>query len=130
MTLTDTSPPERPMGPALRRGLMCRCPSCGEGRVFEGYLKLRNACPVCHEDLSHQRTDDGPAYLTILVVGHLMAPILLSVYTLYRPEPWVTITVFSLGCVGLSLALLPRFKGMMLAIQWARRMHGFDQSQR
>ncbi|MCV6598272.1 MAG: DUF983 domain-containing protein [Mangrovicoccus sp.] len=127
MSIIDTAPDDRPMGPAIRRGLMCRCPNCGKGRVLQGYLKLRPACPVCHEDLSHQRTDDGPAYLTILVVGHLMAPILLSVYTLYRPEPWVTITVFSIGCVGLSLALLPRFKGMMLAIQWARRMHGFDQ---
>lgn len=126
MTLSQTTArDDRPLGPALQRGLRCQCPNCGEGRIFKGYLALRAACPVCGEDLSHQRADDGPAYLTILIVGHLMAPILLAVYTLYRPEPWVTILVFSAGCIALSLALLPRMKGMMVAIQWSRRMHGF-----
>lgn len=127
MTLSETLPDDRPMGQAIQRGLRCRCPSCGEGQIMEGYLKLRETCPACGEDLSHQRTDDGPAYLTILVVGKILAPLLLMVYTVYRPEPWVTIALFSTGCVALSLALLPRFKGMMLGIQWSRRMHGFGE---
>ena len=126
MTRSETATPQddRPLGRAMLRGLRCRCPNCGEGRVLESYLTLHKACPACGEDLSHQRTDDGPAYLTILVVGKIMAPLLSTVYTVYRPEPWLTITLFSLGCIALSLALLPRFKGMMLGIQWSRRMHG------
>lgn len=116
---------DRPLGSAIKRGLVGRCPNCGNGALLKGYLTVRAACPVCGEDLSHQRADDGPAYLTILIVGHIMAPVLLTVYTLYRPEPWVTIAVFSTGCVLLSLFLLPRLKGMLVAIQWARRMHGF-----
>lgn len=92
---------------------------------MRGYLKVRDECPVCHEDLHHHRADDGPAYLTILVVGHLMAPFIHIVYTNFRPEPLVMATVFSVGCVALSLYLLPRLKGMIVALQWAKKMHGF-----
>ncbi len=93
--------------------------------MLKGYLKVRDTCTVCREDLTHQRADDGPAYLTILIVGHLMAPLMLIYYTAYRPDPLVGITIFSIGCVALSLYLLPRLKGMLIAFQWARGMHGF-----
>ena len=116
---------DRPMKPAIWRGLRCKCPNCGEGALLKGYLTVRDTCPVCEEDLSHHRADDGPAYLTILVVGHLMAPLIHFAFVHYRPDPLVLATVFTLGTVGLSLYLLPRFKGMVVNIQWARRMHGF-----
>ena len=116
---------ERPMWPALRKGWNRRCPSCGAGPVLSGYLKVRDNCPVCGEDLTPQRADDGPAYLTILIVGHLMAPMLLFVFMRFRPEPATLITIFSIGTVALSLYLLPRLKGAMIAMQWAKRMHGF-----
>jgi uncharacterized protein (DUF983 family) len=116
---------ERPMRPAMLRGLRRRCPSCGEGMMFKGYLKVADRCPVCREDLSQHRADDGPAYLTILIVGHLMAPTILWFFTTFRPDPLVTFTVFTVGCVALSLYLLPRLKGMIVGIQWAKRMHGF-----
>ncbi|KFI31762.1 hypothetical protein CDV50_07270 [Haematobacter massiliensis] len=116
---------ERPFWPAVLRGWRGRCPACGEGRIMEGYLKVRQSCPSCGEDLSHQRADDGPAYLTILVVGHIMAPLILVVFNAWRPSPLVLITTFSIGTVGLSLWLLPRFKGALVGLQWAKRMHGF-----
>ncbi len=119
-------PPERPIRPALLRGWRRRCPSCGGGQMLKGYLKLRDTCPVCSEDLSPARADDGPAYLTILIVGHLLAPTLLWAFMRYRPDPLVLATVFTVGCVALSLYLLPRLKGMTVAFQWAKRMHGFD----
>lgn len=93
--------------------------------MLRGYLKVRDSCPVCHEDLSHQRADDGPAYMTIIVVGHLMAPTILYAFVKFRPDPLVLASVFSVGCVALSLYLLPRFKGAFVALQWAKRMHGF-----
>lgn len=93
--------------------------------MLRGYLKVRDACPVCGEDFHHHRADDGPAYLTILIVGHLMAPLILYVFVAYRPDPLVLASVFSVGTVALSLYLLPRLKGVMVAIQWSRRMHGF-----
>ncbi|WP_194094319.1 DUF983 domain-containing protein [Marivivens aquimaris] len=119
---------ERPMKPALLRGLRRRCPNCGEGHMFTGYLKVTDRCPSCQEELSHHRADDGPAYLTILIVGHLMAPTILWVFEKFRPEPLVLATIFTVGCVALSLYLLPRMKGLIVAIQWAKRMHGFGAS--
>jgi uncharacterized protein (DUF983 family) len=116
---------ERPLGLALRRGWQCRCPNCGAGTMMQSYLKVRDACPVCGEALFHQRADDGPAYLTILVVGHILAPILYFVFVKYRPEPWVLASIFVTATVALALFLLPRFKGMLVALQWAKRMHGF-----
>lgn len=121
----QTQEVERPLSPALRRGWRRRCPNCGSGPLLRGYLKVRDNCPVCGEALHHQRADDGPAYLTILIVGHLMAPLILWAFTVYRPDPLVLAAVFSVGTVALSLFLLPRLKGVMVAIQWAKRMHGF-----
>jgi uncharacterized protein (DUF983 family) len=112
---------DRPLGPAMLRGWRRKCPNCGTGPLLRGYLKVRDACPVCGEDLHHQRADDGPAYLTILIVGHLMAPAILIAFVRYRPDPLVLASVFSVATVALSLFLLPRLKGMLVGIQWARR---------
>lgn len=116
---------DRLMKPAMWRGFRRRCPNCGEGHMFTSYLKIADSCPVCSEELHHHRADDGPAYLTILVVGHLMAPLIHVAFTQFRPDPLVLATVFTIGCVGLSLYLLPRLKGLVVGIQWSRRMHGF-----
>ena len=93
--------------------------------MLKGYLKVRDTCPVCGEAMHHHRADDGPAYLTILIVGHLLAPILGFAYAVWRPEPWTMATIFSVGTVALSLYLLPRLKGAFVALQWSKRMHGF-----
>ncbi|MFV1527892.1 MULTISPECIES: DUF983 domain-containing protein [unclassified Phaeobacter] len=116
---------DRPTMPAVLRGWRCKCPNCGEGKLLHSYLKVNDSCSNCGLDLTHARADDGPAYLTILLVGHIMAPLLHVVYFTWRPEPMVTFTVFSLGCLLSSLYLLPRMKGIVIAYQWARRMHGF-----
>lgn len=116
---------DRAIGPAMLRGWRRRCPNCGAGPLLRGYLKVRDTCPVCGEALHHQRADDGPAYLTILIVGHIMAPLILYAFTKWRPDPLILASVFSVGTVGLSLYLLPRLKGALVAIQWAKRMHGF-----
>lgn len=121
----DAPTAERPLRRALWRGWRRRCPNCGSGPLLRGYLKVRDDCPVCGEAFHHQRADDGPAYLTILIVGHVMAPLLLAAYTAYRPEPLALAAVFSVGSVALSLYLLPRLKGLIVALQWAKRMHGF-----
>ena len=119
---------DRPTRPAVLNGLRCRCPNCGEGAMFSKYLKVTDACDHCGEELCHHRADDGPAYLTILLVGHILGFVIHFVWVYLRPEPWVMAVTLSLGCVALSLALLPRMKGMVVAIQWAKRMHGFGQS--
>ena len=121
---------ERPLKPAILRGWRRRCPNCGAGPMMRGYLKVRDGCPVCGEELRHQRADDGPAYLTILIVGHLLAPLLLWAFVTWRPDPMTLFAIFSVGTVALSLFLLPRIKGAMVALQWAKRMHGFGHVER
>jgi uncharacterized protein (DUF983 family) len=119
---------ERPARAAMMHGWHRRCPQCGKGALFQGYLTVMPACPACHEDFTPQRADDGPAYLTILIVGHVMAPLFLWVFFQWQPSPAVMITVFTTGTVALSLYLLPRLKGALVALQWAKRMHGFGRA--
>lgn len=119
---------DRTAKPAKMRGFKRKCPNCGEGNMFSSYLKVADKCDVCGEELFHHRADDGPAYLTILIVGHLLAPLIHVTWTQFRPEPLVMITIFTVFCVALSLYLLPRLKGFVVGIQWSRRMHGFGQS--
>jgi uncharacterized protein (DUF983 family) len=116
---------ERPTGQAMLRGALGRCPSCGEGKLFRSFLKVDDHCPHCNEALHHQRADDGPAYLTILLVSHLGAPLLLACYIAWRPSAMTMIWTFGLGSIILSMLLLPRIKGAFVGLQWARRMHGF-----
>ncbi|MGR3290049.1 MAG: DUF983 domain-containing protein [Paracoccaceae bacterium] len=125
MADSNTIVVERLIRPAMWRGWRRRCPNCGGGPLLKGYLKIRDECPICDEALYHHRADDGPAYLTILIVGHIMAPMILWSFVKFRPDPLILATVFTIGCVALSLYLLPRLKGMIVAIQWAKRMHGF-----
>jgi uncharacterized protein (DUF983 family) len=124
---TDIKPAlkERPAKPAIILGWRRLCPNCGTGPMFNGYLKVRDACPVCGEELYHHRADDGPAYLTILVSGHILAPLMLIAFEYFRPDPLVLTVVFSVVFVALALYFLPRIKGAMVGLQWAKRMHGF-----
>lgn len=121
----SSTPEDRPLKPALLRGWRRKCPNCGSGPLLKDYLKVNDTCPVCRQELHHHRADDGPAYLTILIVGHLMAPLLHIVFVAWRPEPLVLFTIFAVGCAGLSLYLLPRLKGAIIGYQWARGLHGF-----
>ncbi len=116
---------ERARLPAMLNGWRGKCPRCGSGPLLTGYLKVNEDCPVCRQEFHHHRADDGPAYLTILIVGHLMAPLLHVVFVHWRPEPLTLFTIFAVGCVGLSLYLLPRLKGAMIGFQWAKEMGGF-----
>ena len=121
----ETGGDTRDLRRALLRGWARKCPVCGEGALMDGYLTVRPECPACGADLSHQRTDDGPAWATILITGHILAPVMLIVFVAWRPEGWVMAVGFSAVFVALSLYLLPRLKGCFVGFQWAKRMHGF-----
>lgn len=124
---TDDPQSERPLRRALLRGWRRRCPACGAGPMLHGYLKVRDACPVCGEALYHHRADDGPAWLTVLIVPHLLGPALLWSFLRFRPDPLTLATVFSIGALALALFLLPRLKGLLVGLQWSRRMYGFGE---
>jgi len=110
---------------ALLRGWARKCPACGEGALMDGYREVRDACPACGTELHHHRADDGPAWATILITGHLLAPLMLIVFIALRPRGWHMALGFSTVFVALSLYLLPRLKGLFVSLQWAKRMHGF-----
>ncbi len=116
---------ERDTKHATLRGFRRTCPRCGKGHLFDGYLSAAKACSVCGLDLRRQRTDDGPAYLTIVIVGHVLVPLLVPAYNLLAWHPAVTATVFSVFAVVLSPLLLPRLKGALIGFQWAKHMNGF-----
>ncbi|RBP13774.1 uncharacterized protein (DUF983 family) [Roseiarcus fermentans] len=117
---------QRRLGEAVKRGLLGRCPACGRGRLFRGYLALDTTCRVCGEDLSHARADDAPAYLTLLIVCHVAgAGILMSDDVWPGASLTATILVWLAVATATSLALLPRMKGAVVGSQWALGMHGF-----
>lgn len=125
MTLRTSSAADRDVGPALARGLRRRCPSCGEGSLFTGYLAVKPSCPACGEALHHHRADDAPAWATMLIVGHVMVPMIFLARELPDVPVWAHSLFWPLVALGLSLLLLPRVKGAVVGYQWAVRMHGF-----
>ncbi len=115
----------RPVWAAMRKGWRRRCPSCGEGRVFEGYTKVRDTCETCGLELHHHRSDDLPPYLSIMIFCHVIVPLVLIVEQTWHPSLWLHMSLWLPLVVLLSLYLLPRLKGAVIGLQWANRMHGF-----
>ncbi|PYE80852.1 DUF983 domain-containing protein [Pseudoroseicyclus aestuarii] len=126
MTTTDRTEAERDVKQAVLRGLKERCPNCGEGNLFSKYLKVVDRCAECGEELHHHRADDGPAYLVILIVGHIMGFVLHGTFGYLRDDPLILALLLSAVAIVASLLLLPRMKGLMVGYQWAKEMHGFD----
>lgn len=118
-------PPARPIRQALLRGAAGRCPACGQGHLFQSYLKVAHTCGCCQEPLHHQRADDAPAYFTMAIVAHIVVGGLLVVEQTYAPPTWVQLSIWLPLMIVMSLGLLPIVKGMFVALQWALRMHGF-----
>jgi len=104
------------------------CPACGEGAMFHAFLKVADRCPSCGEALHHQRADDAPPYVTMVIVGHIVIAGVLALEQAYAPAEWVHLVLWMPLTIGLSLFLLPRVKGALVALQWALRMHGFGES--
>jgi uncharacterized protein (DUF983 family) len=115
----------RPIATAMLRGAQQKCPACGERDLFRRYLKVVDTCPGCATELHHHRADDAPPYFTILVVGHIVVGGVLALERTMAPEAWVHALIWLPLTLVLSLTLLPRFKGMLVGLQWALRMHGF-----
>jgi uncharacterized protein (DUF983 family) len=111
---------------SLWRGLRCRCPNCGKGQIFRAFLKVADRCEVCGEELHHHRADDLPAYLVIVIVGHLVIPLILHVEVAYEPAYWVHAVLWLPLTLALALALIQPVKGAVIALQWHVGMHGFE----
>ncbi|MGH1418620.1 MAG: DUF983 domain-containing protein [Hyphomicrobiaceae bacterium] len=122
----DQTLPQRDVVQSLSRGARLKCPSCGEGKIFKGYLKVADSCDQCGQELHHHRADDAPPYFTMLIVGHIIVGGVLSLETAYAPPSWVHGLIWLPALLILSLAMLPPIKGALVGLQWALRMHGFS----
>jgi uncharacterized protein (DUF983 family) len=118
---------KRSVWTALKRGFRGRCPRCGEGRLFRAFLKVDDHCSSCGLDFTPHRADDLPAYLVIVIVGHIVVPLALMIETNYSPPVALQLAIYLPLTLFGSLALLQPVKGAVVALQWALRMHGFGE---
>lgn len=121
---------ERSVPNAMWRGTLCRCPHCGQGKMFRAYLKTAEQCDVCGEELSHHRADDFPPYIAITIVGHIIIFLMLHLDMTYHVQPITYVVTMVPLAIVLPLAMLPSIKGAIVGLQWANRMYGFGTGQR
>jgi uncharacterized protein (DUF983 family) len=102
-------------------GLLCRCPRCGKGRLFEGYLALRLRCEECGLDYAFVDSADGPAFFVMFFSGFIVAGAALTVEFLYAPSYWVHAALW--GPLILITTLLPLrpVKGLLIGLQYHHR---------
>jgi uncharacterized protein (DUF983 family) len=113
---------------ALWRGFAMKCPNCGRGHLFDRFLKVVDRCEVCGEDYAPQRADDFPAYLVIIVVGHVVVAGLLAVQMAYAPPAWLQLLIWLPVTLVGALSLLQPTKGAIVSLQWQTGMDGFEAS--
>ncbi|KPF72812.1 hypothetical protein IP69_02865 [Bosea sp. AAP35] len=118
-------PAPRSVSQAITRGLRGRCPRCGEGRLFKGFLKPVDTCAACGEAMHHQRADDLPPYVVITIVGHVVVGGLLMAEKYADWSMGLHMAIWPALTVILSLLLMQPVKGGVIGLQWAMRMHGF-----
>ena len=110
---------------AMGRGMAHKCPECGRGKLFSGYVKTKPQCDSCGLDLSGHRADDAPPYITTIIAGHVVIPLALAAKQLFDPPITVQFAIWLPVLVLFTWVLLPASKGAMIGLQWANRMHGF-----
>jgi len=110
---------------AMMRGFSKRCPQCGEGKLFAGYMNNHDACDNCGLDYTGHRADDAPPYFTIMIVGHIIIPLALTIRQTFEPSLPLQFLIWTPVLLISTFIFLPRSKGTMIGLQWANRMHGF-----
>ena len=105
----------------IRAGFVCRCPNCGKGPLFEGFLKVVERCTVCGFDFTRLNTGDGAAIFIMQIAGGLVVFTALFVQIAYDPPIWAMLVVALPLVVALSLGLMRPGKGVMIALQMRNR---------
>ena len=103
--------PNPPMATAIGRGLLGRCPACGKSHLFNGFLRIVGQCSNCGAPLGLARADDAPPYITILITGHVIVPLLYFVDRMAQPSVWVMSAIFLPLTFFMALGLLRPIKG-------------------
>ena len=119
--------PLPPLGTAIGRGLLGRCPACGNSHLFDGFLRVVPKCGPCGAPLGLARADDAPPYFTILLVGHIVVPLMLILQRLQDPPVWVMSAIFVPLTLVLALGLLRPIKGGTVGLMVRLNMLKTDQ---
>ncbi len=115
---------------AAVRGLRGHCPSCGKSKMFPRLLKPFAYCPACGQDWTAQQADDFPAYVAIILTGHIMAPVIIFMVGETGFSMWTNLAIMiGLGLVLIG-ALLQPAKGAIIALQWWMGLNGFERPTR
>ena len=114
--------PVPPLATALGRGLAGRCPVCGKGRIFDGFLRVAALCEQCGAPLGLARADDAPPYFTILIVGHIVIPAMLIMQKMADPPTWLLSAIFVPLTVILAIGLLRPVKGATVGLMLSFNM--------
>jgi uncharacterized protein (DUF983 family) len=107
-------------------GWRCRCPRCGEGRLFDGVLTVRERCAVCDFDLRAQDSGDGPAVFVIFILGFVTMGLAAWIEIVLEPPLWVHALIWPVVVLGGAVALLRPFKATLIALQYRHRRADFD----
>ena len=110
---------EKKIGSGVGRGLKLRCPQCGEGHLFNGFLKVAPRCEVCGADNTIYPSDDAPPYLTLVLVGHFVLPLMFWMDKAWSPAMWVMFTIWLPLIAVLTIGMLPFMKGAVVGFAWA-----------
>jgi len=106
----------------LRAALGCRCPRCGQGKLFAGLLNVRQACEVCGLDLSAQDAGDGPAVFVILFLGLIVVGLAALVEIRFSPPFWVHLVLWTPLILGGAVAMLRPLKAGLIALQYRHHL--------
>ncbi|WP_029060213.1 DUF983 domain-containing protein [Stappia stellulata] len=102
----------------LRTGLRGRCPRCGQGRLFDGFLTVRPACSNCGLPFEFADSGDGPAVFIIMIVGFIVVGLALVIEVAYMPPIWLHMVLWLPLTLILGLGMLRPLKGLMIAQQY------------
>lgn len=105
----------------IQAGLKGRCPRCGEGRLFSGFLTVGKGCGVCGQDYSFADAGDGPAVFVILIIGFIVVGLALWLETTYGPPLWVHFLLWVPLTLILSLTALRLIKGVLITLQYRNK---------
>ena len=117
--------PARPVWPAMLNGMRAKCPRCGVGKLFAGFVTTVHACDHCGEEIHHHRADDMPAYIVVLILGHVIVGAVMGFMQMTDLSSWQILAIWVPITIALAVGMLRPVKGAIIGLQWALYMHGF-----
>jgi len=118
--MTEGNSTRSPVNP-VRAGLLGRCPHCGEGKLFAGFLTMAKDCTVCRLDYSFADAGDGPAVFVILIIGFIVVGLALWMEVSTDAPLWLHFVLWIPLTIVLSLAALRLLKGLLIALQYRNK---------